>query len=90
MDESNKKYEVVGTVTIGSDEYRDLIVEKTKREADADKYRSEYWKEQSRANSLEKQVAALTDELNKYKKFVKENGKQDEVEMWLFKVNRGK
>ena len=35
-----KKYSIIGTVKIGTDEYRDLISGLAKAEADADSYRA--------------------------------------------------
>ena len=45
MNEEKKTYSVVGTVTIGTDEYRDLIIEKFNAEREADRQRTEWYKE---------------------------------------------
>lgn len=88
MEENKKEYSVVGTVTIGSDEYRDLVTEVVYNKGEAEKYRSDWWRERDKANALEKKVEALQNELVKYKKYIKENGEQDKMELWILKVNR--
>lgn len=65
-----KKYSVIGKVEIGTDEYRDLIVSALSAEKDADMYRSDYWKEHSRRAELEKKIAELEKELDRYQRFV--------------------
>lgn len=70
MDEEKKTYSVVGTVTIGSDEYRDLVEEVINARAeykDVDRRRSElYWK----CNDLEKKVKAAEEQMAVYKEFI--------------------
>lgn len=70
MDEEKKTYSVVGTVTIGSDEYRDLIEELAKARADynaCDNRRSKlYWEN----IELEKKVKAAEEQTAIYKEFI--------------------
>lgn len=70
MDEEKKVYSVVGTVTIGSDEYRDLIEELAKARADyadCDSRRSKlYWEK----IDLEKKVKAADEQMAVYKEFI--------------------
>lgn len=73
MDEEKKVYSVVGTVTIGTDEYRDLVEASITQEARAEDYRNKYWAEQSKVSKLEKQVEALRAKIEKCEKFIKKN-----------------
>lgn len=54
-----KKYEFVGKVEIGTDEYRDLIQDLERERASADKYRSESWRKDTEISKLKKEVEAL-------------------------------
>lgn len=65
-----KKYSIIGTVEIGTDEYRDLIAGLTKAEADADSYRSRYWSEQNKTSDLEKKLEAMTEKANAMSEFI--------------------
>ena len=78
----DKKYEIVGKVEIGTDEYRDLIENSIEAKKDADNYRSKWWTEESKNRVLQEKVTKLekfaefvnsTDELKtKYKLFLLE------------------
>lgn len=70
MDENKKTYSVIGTVTIGTDEYRDLLEAKVAAEKDAEKKRSDWYAEYNKRQELEKEVKTLTDQLAKYKAFL--------------------
>lgn len=87
MDEK-KVYSIVGTVTIGTDEYRDLIEGKVAAEKESSDYCHRYWEEQTKNRKLEEENAKLREELDKYKKFVKDNGEQDKMELWILKLSR--
>ena len=70
MDENKKEYSVVGTVTIGTDEYRDILkdkfeAEKTKAEKTKAEYNNKWYNEYQRANQLQEQVDALTAKIQK-------------------------
>lgn len=63
-DESKKAYSVIGQVTIGTDEYRDLIEAVQEAKADADKHRSNWYEQYNKANKLEadiKKISAVSD-----------------------------
>ena len=63
-DESKKAYSVIGQVTIGTDEYRDLIVAVEETRADAEKQRSSWYEQYNKANKLEadiKKISAVSD-----------------------------
>ena len=77
MDE-RKEYSVVGTVTIGTDEYRDLLTDKFESEKKADEERNRWYKEYTRANDLQKQVDALKAKMEKCEKFIKDRYKTKE------------
>jgi Skp family chaperone for outer membrane proteins len=67
----DKKYTVVGSVTIGTDEYRDLVENGIRKEQEAEDYRSKFWKEQSKSGELQKELAALKPKYEALNKFVK-------------------
>ena len=69
MDEE-KKYSVVGQVTIGTDEYRELIEEKFLAEKERDDYRSKYWHEMDEKKQLQEKVAVQEKALEQYRAFV--------------------
>ena len=78
--EERKEYTVVGTVTIGTDEYRDLLTDKFNAEKKADeehdRWYKEYCEKREIQNELEKvksECGKLKEELDKYRKFVKKN-----------------
>lgn len=72
MDE-NKVYSVIGTVTIGTDEYRDLLTEKFEAEKEKSEWHDKWYKEYCDKGKLENECKKLKEELDKYKKFVKKN-----------------
>lgn len=78
MDEK-KVYSVVGTVTIGTDEYRDLVEASITQEKLADDYRSKYWAEQSKVSKLEKQVEALKAKIAKCEKYISSKNTSDDA-----------
>lgn len=77
MNEEKKEYSIVGQVTIGTDEYRDLIESVKEAESDARHYRSEsserYWE----IDKLKKEVESL----KQYKEFVT-NKCLDSFKLW--------
>ena len=84
--EEKKTYEVTGTVTISTEEYKDLIYDKFSAEADKDRYMRAGWDKDSQINELKKQVEVLTCELDKYKNFIKKNCKvnsEDSIALFL-------
>lgn len=73
MDEEKKVYSVIGTVTIGTDEYRDLIESRMEVEKSKDYYMRESWKKDEEIKKLKSQVDALTSKIKKCEKFFKNN-----------------
>lgn len=70
MSDERKKYDVTGTVTISTEEYRDLIEDRASFEKDMSDYRSRYWDEQGKRKEAEKKVETLTKTLEKWKAFL--------------------
>ena len=70
MNEEKKTYSIIGQVTIGTDEYRDLIEAVKNSEADADEKRSDWYEEYTKRQAIEKQLAALKTEVEKYGSFI--------------------
>lgn len=77
MSEERKEYSVIGQVTIGTDEYRDLIEAVKDAEEEARDYRKEssdrYWE----IDKLKKEVESL----KQYKEFVVEKC-LDSYKLW--------
>lgn len=73
MDEEKKVYSVIGTVQIGTDEYRDLIESRMEIEKSKDYYMREGWKKDTEINNLKKQVEVLKAKIEKFEKFIKKN-----------------
>ena len=66
MSDENRKYTIIGKVEIGTDEYRDLIEEKTEAEKNASDYRSRYWEEQSKSKKLDKELNRLKNMVDEF------------------------
>ena len=77
MSEERKEYSIVGQVTIGTDEYRDLIEAVKEAEDEAREYRRQstdrYWE----IDKLKKEVESL----KQYKEFVVEKC-MDSYKLW--------
>lgn len=65
-----KQYEIKGTVTISTEEYRDLITDKFEAQKNADSYRDRYWSEQSESSKLKEKIKALESGQKNYRDFV--------------------
>ena len=86
MNEERKEYSIVGQVTIGTDEYRDLIEAVKEAENEAREYRKEssdrYWeidKLKREVESLKQYKEFVTDKcLDSYKLWKLENEQEDE------------
>lgn len=89
MNDEKKVYSVVGTVTIGTDEYRDLITEKFKAEREADRQRTEWYNEYNKAQKLEEKNRKLSEKLDSLEKFIKELEAEDKFDLWMLRVARG-
>ena len=86
--EEKKVYSIVGTVTIGTDEYRDLIEGKLDAEKSRDEYSSKYWDKYREVSKLEEENKALKQELDRYRKFVNDNNEEDKMALWILKLSR--
>lgn len=71
--EEKKTYSIVGQVTIGTDEYRDLIESRMEAEESKDYYRRESWKKDEEIKKVREENAKLKEELDKSKKFIRKN-----------------
>lgn len=69
--EERKEYSIVGTVTIGTDEYRDLIESRMEMEKSRDYYMREGWKKDEQIKNLTTENAKLNEELTKCKAYIK-------------------
>ena len=69
MDEK-KKYSTIGTVNIGTDEYRDLIESSINAKNEASEYRSKYWAEQKAKKEVETRLSSVEKELSAYADFI--------------------
>lgn len=70
IDDEKKTYAVQGTVTISTDEYRDLVIERANIKAQLEVKQSEYWKNQSEISELKKRIAILEEESKLYAGYV--------------------
>ncbi len=81
MSEERKEYSVIGTVSIGTDEYRDLIERCSDLEHELQSVRSEksdyYWKNRE----LEDKVKEMEKDIEQYKCFIND-GHQDTFKLW--------
>lgn len=73
MEDEKKLYSIIGQVTIGTDEYRDLIESVAKAEKDRGYYRDKYWDEERKTQKLTEEVKALQDKLGLVTLFFTEN-----------------
>ena len=73
MEENKKEYGVIGTVTIGTDEYRDLLTEKFVAEQAKSEWHDKWYKEYCEKGKLENECKKLKEELDKLKKFIQKN-----------------
>lgn len=84
MNENEKKYSVIGTVTIGTDEYRDLIESRMEVEKSKDYYMRESWKKDEEIKNLKERVEALTTKMKKCENFIKRNTVNSEDSIAIF------
>lgn len=87
--EEKKEYSVIGTVTIGTDEYRDLLTEKFEAIKRADEEHDRWYKAYCEKNEHEERARKLEAELNQLKAYIKENNEQDKLELWIVRTMRG-
>ena len=70
--ETEKTYSIEGTVTIGSDEYRDLIEEAINEKKSAESWMRSKWDVDSKLTAAEKELTKLKSEVASYKSFLAE------------------
>ena len=73
MDENKREYSVVGTVTIGTDEYRDLLTEKFEAEREKNEWHEKWYTAYCDKGKVEKECEKLREELDRLKKFISKN-----------------
>ena len=69
-EENTSKCSVVGTVTIGTDEYRDLIEDAQQAKHDKDYYMRQGWDKDAKIKELTAKVDKLTEDNKKLKSFI--------------------
>lgn len=74
--DDEKKYEVQGVATIGTDEYRDLIESSIKNEAEANDYRSRLWREESKTRNLQEELDKMSQYKDKLMTFIKQDNER--------------
>lgn len=89
MDDNKKVYAVVGTVTIGTDEYRDLLTEKFEAQQSANEERDRWYKAYNEKNVLTEENKKLKERLNQLEQYIKDNNEQDKLELWIVRTMRG-
>ena len=85
--EEKKTYSVVGTVTISTDEYRDLIREKFEAEKEAEYQRHRWYTEYEAKQKLEEENKKLTDKLTKLERYLKDNEEEDSFALWMLRLD---
>lgn len=88
MDEEKKTYSVIGTVTIGTDEYRDLLTEKFEAVKEKCEWHDKWYKEYCDKSKLENECKKLKEELDQLKRYIRENNEQDKLELWIVRASR--
>lgn len=68
MEENTKKYDIIGTVTIGTDEYRDLLTEKFNAEKEKTEWHDKWYKEYTERSRIEVENKKLKEELDRIRK----------------------
>ena len=81
--EVKKTYDFKGTVTISTEEYRDLITDCATYKASSDDYRNKYWTEQNKVKSLDSSLNAVKAELENLRAFI-ESKKETRLAFKLF------
>lgn len=83
MGEERKEYSVIGTVTIGTDEYRDLIEAVKDAQREKDEQSNKWYEQYKKANQLEKENEELKAKLEKYEAFIKQDAVKDKFALFL-------
>ena len=69
-DEEEKEYEVKGTVTISTEEYRDLIERVSELKIKGQREHDDWYNEYKRAEELKKKVDSLQKTIDLYNKYI--------------------
>ena len=88
MEENKKVYAVVGTVTIGTDEYRDLIEAVKDAQREKDEQSNKWYEQYRKANELEKENEELKVKIEKYEAFIKQDTVKDKFALFLVSFNQ--
>ena len=79
-----KDYEVNGTVTISTEEYRDLIVSAIESEKETDRYRSQYWDESSKRSKAEEALKPMKEKYELLLAFINDSEERvKDYKFWL-------
>lgn len=84
--DDRKEYSIVGTVTIGTDEYRDLIEAVKDAKAEAESERRRWCEQYTKADKLEKELKELKTKLEKYEAFIKQDTVKDKFALFLVQL----
>jgi len=87
MNDEEKKYSVIGQVTIGTDEYRDLIEAVAESKEESSRKENKWYEEYTRANTLEKQLEGIRVQAESLSGFVN-SSEEIKAKYKLFLVER--
>lgn len=79
--ETEKDYPVQGTVTISTQEYKDLVTTSIKLESELSEMRSRCWRVESEKSGCEKKLEALQTEVNLLNRFIASSSER--VQEWF-------
>lgn len=83
----DKKYEIVGKVEIGTDEYRDLVESCTKYQMELNDVRRDNWKKDDEIKELKKKVEAQEKAIKSYRNFVNmSEERQSSYQVYLVQI----
>ena len=71
--DKEKTYSVIGIVTIGSDEYRDLIEQAVESRKEMEDYRAKKWNLDNEVQKLRSELRTTSENLKKYLEFLKQD-----------------
>lgn len=86
--EEKKTYSVVGTVTIGTDEYRDLIEGLCEAKKETDKVRDMWLGEYNKARKLEPELKELSAKYGRLHEFVHTEDIAPRYKLWCLEQQR--
>ena len=77
--EEKKEYSIIGTVTIGTDEYRDLLQEKFDAQKLESDWHTKWYNEYCDKRKFEDECKKLKEELDKCKAYIKKTSVNEEA-----------